>query len=202
VIGHETAPELHSITSGRPVTPPPEPPKRRTVYRSYRIEEVPTKSSACRRLQRADGQDNPSARALTVLVDDAAQLHVGVTGSGPDALFLSGGPGRVNYFWHPLVVSRPAWRRTVDRRATRPERGRRRPREDPRRRRHSAMACRRPFLRLGPGRPIRTGPPRPRHLSHRRRGLRPTQGPELITGVQATPAYRSSARSSTTTTRT
>jgi len=97
VIGHETAPELHSITSGRPVTPPPEPPKRRTVYRSYRIEEVPTKSSACRRLQRADGQDNPSARALTVLVDDAAQLHVGVTGSGPDALFLSGGPGRVNY---------------------------------------------------------------------------------------------------------
>lgn len=36
-------------------------------------------------------------RPLTFRADDAALLHVGMTGSGPDVLFLSGGPGCVNY---------------------------------------------------------------------------------------------------------
>ena len=36
-------------------------------------------------------------RSMTVTADDGVDLHVGVTGDGPDVLVLSGGPGCVHY---------------------------------------------------------------------------------------------------------
>lgn len=45
-------------------------------------------------------------RARTVRADDHICLHVGVTGSGPDVVVLSGGPGCVHYLEHEDIAPR------------------------------------------------------------------------------------------------
>lgn len=43
---------------------------------------------------------------MTVQADDQTRLHVGVTGSGPDVVVLSGGPGCVHYLEHDDIAPR------------------------------------------------------------------------------------------------
>jgi proline iminopeptidase len=43
---------------------------------------------------------------MTVETDDRTRLHVGVTGSGPDVLVLSGGPGCVHYLESEAIAPR------------------------------------------------------------------------------------------------
>jgi proline iminopeptidase len=45
-------------------------------------------------------------KALTVRVEDATPLHVGVVGDGPDVVVLSGGPGCVNYLEDDALAPR------------------------------------------------------------------------------------------------
>lgn len=45
-------------------------------------------------------------RAITVRADDQTCLHVGVTGTGPDVVVLSGGPGCVHYLEHDDIAPR------------------------------------------------------------------------------------------------
>ena len=45
-------------------------------------------------------------RAMTVEADDRSRLHVGVTGTGPDVLVLSGGPGCVHYLEQDAIAPR------------------------------------------------------------------------------------------------
>ncbi|PZF81807.1 alpha/beta hydrolase [Jiangella anatolica] len=45
-------------------------------------------------------------RSVTVRADDRTRLHVGVTGSGPDVVVLSGGPGCVHYLEHDDIAPR------------------------------------------------------------------------------------------------
>ncbi|MEU5154043.1 alpha/beta hydrolase [Glycomyces sp. NPDC021274] len=45
-------------------------------------------------------------RSTTVYADDRTRLHVGVTGSGPDVLVLSGGPGCVHYLEDDAIAPR------------------------------------------------------------------------------------------------
>ena len=44
--------------------------------------------------------------SVTVRADDRTRLHVGVTGSGPDVVVLSGGPGCVHYLEHDGIAPR------------------------------------------------------------------------------------------------
>jgi proline iminopeptidase len=50
-------------------------------------------------------------RSVRVRADDQTDLHVGVTGSGPDVVVLSGGPGCVHYLEHDDIAPRDmrAW---------------------------------------------------------------------------------------------
>lgn len=50
-------------------------------------------------------------RATTVTADDGVDLHVGVTGGGPDVVVLSGGPGCVHYLEDDALAPRgtTAW---------------------------------------------------------------------------------------------
>jgi proline iminopeptidase len=45
-------------------------------------------------------------RSVTVRANDRTGLNVGVTGSGPDVLVLSGGPGCVHYLEHDEIAPR------------------------------------------------------------------------------------------------
>lgn len=45
-------------------------------------------------------------RSMTVQADDETSLHVGVTGSGPDVVVLSGGPGCVHYLENDDIAPR------------------------------------------------------------------------------------------------
>ena len=45
-------------------------------------------------------------RSMMLPVDDGTLLHVGVTGEGPDAVMLSGGPGCVHYLEDDALAPR------------------------------------------------------------------------------------------------